>query len=336
MITRDDVARAARVSSATVSRAFNDPDSVSPARVKRVMDAASRLGYTPDKNASALRRSGAGTILLLEKSRGPAVDNDERFYRWFYADIIRSVKSAVDESMLQLALHSYTSVVDIRAIGKRRLADGIVCHGMVDEAEVAAVRGLGIPYVICRQMDATQPGVNISFVDEFSGGAIAARTLVDAGHRRPCHITGSLAHVPVCGARWEGFASAFPGVRPELIDGDLGIAGGHASAMKATSLIKSGGIDCIFVVNDLTAVGVVQALLASGIRIPGDISVIGYDNLPFIGTLPVSLTTIDIQMGRTYREGTDLLLKSMKTGAVIHNPVTPTLVPGGTVAMRNR
>jgi LacI family transcriptional regulator len=129
--TRDDIARMAGVSTATVSRVYNDPDIVSKEKVRRVLAAAKKVGYSPDKNASALRRSGTGTILFLEK-RATHETLDKRFYYWHYADVLKAVKEVTDEHAYQLNLHSFSSPKDIAAIGKRNLCDGIIVYDVAD------------------------------------------------------------------------------------------------------------------------------------------------------------------------------------------------------------
>jgi LacI family transcriptional regulator len=334
MPTRNDVARIARVSSATVSRAFNNPGSVSDDKAKRVLNAAAKLGYVPDKNASALRRSGTGTIMFLERKPGDDPSSDERFYRWFYADIIRAVKSVIDASMYQLSLHSYSSIDDIRAIKRRPAADGIICYSMTDPREISSVKSLNIPYVVCRQMEPAAASYNTSYIDEIHGGMIAGQELARTGHRNPAHITGNLSSIAICRARWAGFQQAFPGKAPLLIDGELGIKGGYQSGMKAVPLVREGKVDGVFVVNDLTAIGVIHALLASGVRIPQDVSIVGYDNLPFIGTLPFALTTVEINLSRAYLEGARLLMQSIRDGSAIRNRVLPEIVEGESVQRR--
>jgi LacI family transcriptional regulator len=333
MVTRDDVAKKAGVSSATVSRAYNMPGRVARDKVRRVLDAAEQLGYVPDKNASALRRNVSGSVLFLEKKTGD-IDSDTPFYLWFYADIIRNVKKVIDKSIYRLTLHSFSGPSDLRKIGKLRLADGIIGYDFGDEKDISLLQSLGIPYVVCRQLKPVIP-CNCSYVDEYRGGGVAGSCFMKTGHTRPAHITGNLRGIPICQARWEGFRDAVRPYDPILIDGELGIRGGFASAMKLMPEIRKRAVDSIFVVNDLTAVGVVQALVNEGIHVPEDLSVIGYDNLPFIKTLPFSLTTIDIGLGKTYFQAARLLLAHLKDPSqCIDNPVVPQLVTGDSVKTR--
>ncbi|MBI4976461.1 MAG: LacI family DNA-binding transcriptional regulator [Spirochaetes bacterium] len=327
--TRDEIAKKAGVSTATVSRVYNDPDSVSADKRERVYAAAKRFGYVPNKNASALRRNATGTIMLLER-RIENPSPDERYYNWLYADVIKAVKSVIDSSMYQLNLHSFASGEDIRAIKERGLCDGIICHSLAD-AEVARVCDTGIPYVACYRTVA--PEFNAVFVDEYAGGAAAAKAFIGSGHRKPAHITGELEHVPVCRDRWNGFRSQWER-EPVMINGLLGIKGGYESGRGLAPAIRRGDIDCVFIVNDLTAIGVVQALAEAKIDIPGDVSLIGYDNLPFTATLPCRLASIDLSLKRVYTTAASRLLGNIKDGGTIREIVAPEYAPGDSVRRR--
>jgi DNA-binding LacI/PurR family transcriptional regulator len=331
MSTRNHVASLARVSSATVSRAFNAPHLVSPDKLERIRKAAQNLNYSPNKEASSLRRAGSGAIMLLERARDASPADDSRFYLWLYADMVRAVKSEIEKTMFRFNLQSFSRPADVAAL--KGQADGIICADTPDRAELAALRKLGTPFVVFRQGEPPEDYPACSFIDEYQGGLIAGRHLRDLGHRKPAHITGSMRSIEVCQLRWKGFSDAFDRT-PVLIDGQLGIKGGHDSAAHLASRIKSREIDCIFVVNDLTSIGVIQALLAAGIQIPGDVSIVGYDNLPFIHTLPLRLTTIDLQYGKAFNDAARLLLELLQSGGAIRNRVVPRLVTGESTISR--
>jgi len=328
---RNEVARLAGVSSATVSRVYNHPELVDDRTTRRVRQAAGKLGYMPDVLASALRRQASGAILFCQ----PRVPDYrlERYYKWFYADVLMSVASRLEQTPYRLRIQQYTKIDEIKFAVKNGQIRGIIAYGMHHLASVASLAELGLPYVCGHQLyGALQSKLNIVAVDEHFGGALAGGALRDAGLRRPAHITGELNRVKVCQLRWEGFQSVFQGREIPLIDRGLGITAGRAAALRLLPLIRRRKVDSVFVVNDLTALGVVQVLLEKGVKIPQEVSIVSYDNLPFIDALPVKLTTIDIDMGGLYRVAVDRLLRAMQTGAPagadLHRPF---LVPGGSV-----
>jgi len=326
--TRDAVAKRAGVSSATVSRALNDPGSVSDATRKRVLGAAKALGYTLDKRASALRRGGSGTLVFASRAAAEG-ETFDRYYSWFYADIIQAVQQAVEPSAYSLSLFTFRSPRDVASLA-RRLPEGILLRNEQEPAVMRAFSALGVPTVVCRQ-GAGRSAMESAVIDEREGGRLAAEALLAAGCRRPLHITGGLAQNFVCRDRYHGFCGGLAPLEPLLIDGRLGIQGGLASGAKAAQLVKEGRVDGIFVVNDLTAVGVVQALLAAGVRIPEDVRLIGYDRLPFIDVLPIRLATLDIGFGRLYGAATRALLARMAGGAAVKITLAPVLVGGESI-----
>ena len=330
-ITRDDVARIARVSAATVSRVFNTPELVSPDTAGKVRAAAARSGYRPNKFASALRRASSGTVMFLEPKQGPVSEN-ERYYLWFYADVIRAVAAVIDSSMFSLTLQSIGPDRNISDITENNRPAGIICHQITDSRILKRIERAGIPYVACYRLDS--PSCNCVYIDEVHGGRIVGQHLADTGHTDPAHITGRLGTCLPCSQRWEGFRSVFR-EEPYLVDGELGIEGGYRSGLMLAEAAASRRIDCVFVVNDLTAVGVIQALQESGIRIPEDISVTGYDNLPFTASLPFRLATADILLHEAYRKASIRLLECMRSGGTtIRESIKPVLVPGNSVVER--
>jgi LacI family transcriptional regulator len=331
-VTRDDVARAAKVSSATVSRVFNYPESVNSEKVKRVLDASRSLGYVPDKNASALRRTGTGTIIFLEY-HSTYTWSEERFYYWHYADTIKALKGVINASMYRLHLHSFEKPREILKL--KGQADAIICHHALCGEIIDSVAKLGVPMVVCAQGEMVDCPYNLVYINEVKGGKTAGDYFRGTGHLKPAHITGNMKQIGVCKARWEGFRSAFQSKnKPFLIDGTLGIKGGYDSGLKIAPLIKAGKVDSIFVVNDLTAVGVVYSLMAKGISIPEQVSIIGYDNLPFVQTLPVELTTVDLGLYRLYTEASRLLLKYIQDSKPFRFEIAPEIVPGKSVINR--
>ncbi len=328
-VNRDDIARLAGVSSATVSRVFNSPDRVADATVRKVRSAAKKAGYRPNKFASALRRKSSGTIVFLE-NEPMSRSGPDRSYMWFYADVIQAVKRVIDTSMYTLMLQSYTGQENIQALIREAPA-GVIIHQVAETRIMRSLNNAGIPAIGCYRKKFRD--YNYAIVDEVHGGMIAGRHLAETGHRKPVHISGCLTTCEPCALRWKGFQQAFPD-KPYLIEGKLGFQGGLASGYCLAEHVRKGKADSAMVVNDLTAVGVLQALQQKHIRVPEDISIIGYDNLPFTETLPVRLSTVALSLDRVYTTATERLLSAIQQPAPIRESVEPVLVPGDSVIPR--
>ncbi len=332
--TRDDVAKLAEVSSATVSRAYNRPSSVSPEKLQRIRAAAKSLGYKPDLNASCLRRKGSGAILLALKAPALEDSSEGRVYRWFYAEALICAQAALDGGSFQLRVGLRKSKEPLKRFLERNPCDGVVLGlGSFREEELKALESMALPHVLCSQMEMASVS-SLCYIDERAGGALAAKSLLKAGRKRLAHISGNMADVPVCAARWDGFRERAmkDGPSPLLIDGALGIAGGRESGLKLAPLVKRGEVDGLFVVNDLTAVGVMQGLLEKGVSIPSDLALVAYDNLPFREAAPVGMASVDVSIGRLYGTAVGLMAEILRgeipEGEAKRTAIAPVLVKG--------
>ncbi len=331
--SRKAVAKKANVSEATVSRVFNNPSSVSADKVKCVRDAAEKLGYVPDKNASALRRNGTGVILFLEKITGKGYEWPEiHYYNWFYGEIIRKLSKAVDKTLYHLRLYTVTSNTEIAELGNKNICDGIIGFNIDDSATVLALKKTGIPHICCGHTETFK--TNICSTDNYKGGFLAAQYLYETGHQKPAYVTGLLDKVYAHRARMKGFCDGFKNRRVKIIKTGIGKEGGYKGALRHVSHVQNQDIDCIGVVNDLTAIGVIQALMEQGIRIPEDVSIIGYDNLPLTAALPFAFSSIELNFSKIYASALDLLLETMNSGEPVKNIIEPVLVPGESVIKR--
>ncbi|MBL8028098.1 MAG: LacI family DNA-binding transcriptional regulator [Fibrobacteres bacterium] len=325
--TRDDVAELAGVSTATVSRAYNNPESVAEHKRSVIFAVAKKLGYVPDEMASALRRGKTGIIALLEKSRIETAS--DRFLSTLYADVIRGLKSVIDQSKYRLSLITVKSIDDIKVLKSGKFCDAVIAHDLQDNEMLKAIRALKIPAVCAFREDNTiLPQVRL---DEEYGGKLAAECFLASGRTKPAHITGQLTTIKSCYHRHKGFVEAYGSPAIKTVDGELGINGGYESTLKLLSDIKNGHIDSIFVVNDITAVGVLQALQANGISVPRDVSIIAHDNLPILDTLPVRLTSIDISFRKIYSTAAKQIIGNMENGLAMETIVKPEIVKGDSV-----
>ncbi|WP_372593338.1 LacI family DNA-binding transcriptional regulator [Actinotalea sp.] len=285
----EDVARAAGVSTATVSRALRNLPNVNEATRERVRDAATRLGYVASPSAASLASGRTRAIGLIS----PWVN------RWFFSNVI-------DAAERELRAHGYDVLLytfDIRRQSARprvdpdvlrRRVDGILVVGLpLAEDEIAALVGLGYPLVCIGWGGSEQTTVR---VDDRAIGLAATRHLTSLGHRRIAHLTGTPDDVhpwspPV--EREAGWREALreAGIEPEedlLETGGFEIAGGRASI--ARLIERRPDLTAVFAASDEMAMGAILGLRDLGLRVPQDVSVIGVDGHE-LGEL-VGLTTL--------------------------------------------
>ncbi len=302
--TRDDVAQRAGVSAATVSYVLNGgPRGVSEDKRDRVLRAVAELGYRPNAIARSLRARHTSILgLVLPDSANP-----------YFAQLSRAIEDAAAE-------HGYQVVVSNAADDPAREAAQIeaMLRLQVDgliwiPADIRGERGergerdgagpmaaLAPPPIPTVQVDRelTLPG-GISFCDvvesdHVAGGRVAAEHLLALGHRRIACLAGPATHLHAC-QRLDGARAALREHDLELVDmrhGDFGYASGAAAAEHWCALAPALRPQAVLCINDAMALGVLSAAAERGLRVPGDLSVTGYDDVPLARYAVPPLTTV--------------------------------------------
>jgi DNA-binding LacI/PurR family transcriptional regulator len=301
----DDVARAAGVSTATVSRALRNLPNVNPATRERVREAASRLGYVASPSAASLASGRTRAIGLIS----PWVN------RWFFAQIIDAAERALRLQGYDVLLYTF----DIRREGQRprvdpdvlrRRVDGILVVGLpLADDELAVLQALGYPLVCIGWGGSQEATVRL---DDQAIGREAVRHLVGLGHRVIAHVTGTPDDVHpwsppadrAAGWREAMSRAGLPATPDLVIYGGFEVAGGRSSIK--TLLERRPDITAVFVSSDEMAMGVVLGLRDLGMRVPEDVSVIGVDGHD-LGEL-IGLTTMAQPVEDQGKAAADLVL----------------------------
>jgi LacI family transcriptional regulator, repressor for deo operon, udp, cdd, tsx, nupC, and nupG len=272
-----DVAEAAGVSIATVSRALHGLPRVSEATRQRVLTAAAELSYVASPSAASLASGQTNAIGVV----APFVN------RWYFAAIVHSAEERLRNAGYDLLLYSLGT--DTRERHRafsgtllRKRVDAVLVLGLHPTAEeVAALSTVGGPVAI---VGTDVPGWASVRIDDQAAARCAVRHLVDLGHRRIAYIGGEtddplLSALP--GDRRVGYraglaAAGLPLVGELETDGGFTVAGGHAAAQRLLSLAEPP--TALFAASDEMAMGAVQAARRAGVRVPQDLSVIGIDD----------------------------------------------------------
>jgi DNA-binding LacI/PurR family transcriptional regulator len=282
-----DVARLAGVSTATVSRALNDRGQIAPATRAAIDAAVAQLGYQPNTVARSLATKSTQTIALLL----PDITNP------FYAALVSGVQQralAADHTMLLCTTEGdpereeqYLSLLRAKQV------DGVLVDGLVLPPDRIAQFVLdGLP-IVCLDRDVDAASVPLVQVDNRLGARLATEHLLSLGHRRIAHIAGA-ANLGISGERVAGYrdAHAAVGLEPDpalLATGSFTEVGGH-EAMQL--LLGRTELTAVFAANDLSAIGALNAIVESGRSVPGDVSVVGFDDLRLSRFTVPPLTTI--------------------------------------------
>ena len=312
-----DVAREAGVSKTAVSFAFNSPERLNPATVARVRAAADALGYRAHPVARMLAQKNTMTIGLLTPQVLSVV-----FANPFYAELCAGVATQTDQAGYGLLFVSPLHGSLVRAIG-RATVDGFVAVGLSeDHPEVEQIRRAGLPMVLVDGGALPEHGL-VESNDEV-GARAAARHLLSLGHREfavvgvePPNMPGLFEYSPgptetTASRRLTGYRQGLElgGIKlhdQRIVVGPATFDGGVASFRR----IWEDGLrpTAVLAMSDVMAVGVMWAAREAGLRVPEDLSVVGFDDLDLAPHSNPPLTTVHQPIRAKGEEAARLLLR---------------------------
>jgi DNA-binding LacI/PurR family transcriptional regulator len=314
-VTIADVAEAAGVSKTAVSFAFNNPERIGQATLERVLRVAHELGYTPHPAARTLSMRRSGTIGVLIPQRLSTV-----FANPFVSELIQGLGELCEEHDLTLLL---VPPLDGSLEGAIRQAsvDGFISLGLgPHDRALDVLDAMGIPTVLVDSEDST--GVPVVNVDDRGGAAAAAAHLLEKGHRDLAVIVlpptrGQVMHTPTAARRLEGYMAAIEKAgapAPHTITAGTSIASG-ARAFESLPKGKRRPT-AVLAMSDMAAIGMIGAAQAAGLRVPEDMSVVGFDDIPAAAWTNPPLTTVRQPIVEKGRLAARLLIQRMKGKAV--------------------
>ncbi len=323
-----DVAREAGVSYQTVSRVLNDSTAIRPGTRDRVLHAIGELGYRPNPAARALVTSRSKTIGVLSSQSalyGPTTS-------------IQAIEVAARVAGYRLSVTSITTSEydSIRAGLDFLLGQSIdalvILAPQVGVFEAIRELSISVPFVTL-EATALDPVRSLS-VDQIRGARIAVRHLIDLGHTEIVHIAGPSDWIEAQ-ARYEGFSEELrdAGLRPRAqIVGDWTAEFGYRAGLE---LLRSRDFTGVFCGNDQTALGFMHACRDAGVRVPDDVSVVGFDDTPESAHFAPGLTTVRQNFAEIGRRAVALLLAELEGASELdHAPIPPELVVRASTASR--
>jgi DNA-binding LacI/PurR family transcriptional regulator len=325
-VTIADVASAAGVSKTAVSFAFNNPERLGQTTLERVLGVAQDLGYTPHPAARALSTKRSGTIGLLIPQRLATV-----FGNPFVSELIQGLGEQCDEHDLTLLLVPPLDGSLEQAI-RMASVDGFISLGLSpDDSAVRVLDRIGIPNVmIDSEGSANHPAVNI---DDEGGAEAAARHLLELGHRRIAilalpPVRAQKDPSPSVTRRLTGYRKAIDAAgAPEATTVVAGIS--VAAGGRAFESLPKGrhGPTGVLAMSDMAAIGVLGAAASARQRVPEDLSVVGFDDIPASAWTSPPLTTVRQPIVEKGRLAARILIQRMNGKPVDSpKPLSATLV----------
>lgn len=321
-----DVARRANVSKSLVSLVMRGSPSVSPARRQAVLRAAAELEYRPNALARGMRGRSYTIGILLSDLHNP-----------FFAEVVDGVEEGLRLTQYRALLGSGSRDPDrelgtIQSMLDRQMDGLILISPSVSERDILTTAKQTPTVLVGGRME--DPALDYIVNDDHSGAALAVEHLANLGHERIAHVSGGEGAGAV--DRRRGYEDAMMlrglGDHIRVSPGDYTDSGGYEGARRL--LAESPRPTAVFAPNDLAAVGVLTAVREAGLTVPGDVSVVGYDNT-YLATLShIFLTSVNqprLEMGKL---AVDLLLQRTESNRdePRHEMLMPALVARSTSA----
>lgn len=314
-----DVARLAGVSYQTVSRVLNEHPSIRDSTKQRVLDVIREIGYRPNQAARALVTSRSRTIGVLTAQNahyGPttsvtAIEHAAREagYRITITSIASSEYPSIKAALDQLLTQAVEALVVI--------APQVRVLEAIREMEIS------VPYVTLQNADLG--GEHSMSIDQVAGARMATQHLIDLGHTEIMHISGPQDWIEA-EARMQGYLDAINAADLRTRAPILGDWSAHFGYYAGLELLRFRDFTALFASNDQMALGFMHACWDSGLDVPGDISVVGFDDIPEAAHFYPPLTTIRQNFTEIGRRAVSLLLSELQGDPVDHGQIMPELV----------
>ena len=332
--TSFDIAYLAGVSQPTVSRALRGSRSVSLATRQRIEQIARELNYSVDKNASSLRSQRSNTIaLLFFEDPTPDGANINPFFLAMLGAITRaSANRGLD---LLISFQKMEDDWHVRYQDSHR-ADGLILLGYGDytlyEQRLSQLVASDTLFVRWGSVREDNIGATVGS-DNFGAGQQAGEHLLSLGRRRIAFLGQADEHYPEFAERYRGLCAALaaagysadPALQADALSGE------DDGRKAAQQLLDSGAdFDAVFAASDLIAIGAIQALSAAGKRVPQDVAVMGFDNIPAASLTTPPLTTL-VQDLKT---GGELLVESV-IAQIEDRPIPAGTIPATLVVRKS-
>lgn len=304
--TIKDVAQRAKVSVASVSRALNGKGVVTQSTRQRILHAAQKLNYVPHAAARSLSTKRTQTIGVMLPD----------IYGEFFSELIRGIDTAARSRGLHLLVtgshgDSSEAAASIRAMTGR--VDGLlIMSPYVDAGFLGDNLRAGVPIVLLNTRDQSRPHASLT-VDNYGGAVAIVTHLAALGHQHIAHITGPANNFD-SQERLRGYRAALatlrPGSKEILLAGDFSEESGYVAGRQILAAARKP--EAIFAANDMTAIGCLFALTESGVKVPNEIALAGFDDIPIARFVTPPLTTMRVDVADLGRRAFERLVSAIE------------------------
>lgn len=318
MATIKDVARMANVSPSTVSRVIADSPRISQETKERVRDAMKKVHYYPNMIARSLVRRSSQTLgLVLSRSTESAFSNP------FFSEIIRGISKVTQKYHYSLMLataedYAEEAKLSLRMLTEKRVDGLLLLAPRVNDKLIHELSAENFPFVVLGRAPDNTKCYSVNN-DNIQAAYLAVRHLLTLGHQRIAILNGSEEYT-FCQDRFEGYRTAFRefGIEIDLSlvrNGNSTQEDGYRSTRELLNLAQPP--TALFCVDDIIAVGAYQGVKESNLRIPDDISIIGFNDDPLASVIEPHLTTVRIPIYEMGVTATQNLIQAVEGKEII-------------------
>ena len=300
---RNDVAKMAGVSGATVSRVFNAPETVNKATKEAVLSAAEELGYHPNAIASNFVKGRSGNIGIII----PQIPNVHIFSVYYFSEILSGIGAALEDKGYDLLLFFHNidekEADNYLRFFNRGKVDGCILLGTKrNDCGLLTLRDAGFNFCLINNY-IVDSAISFIDVDNITGSRQAVKHLISLGHRNIAFLNG-----PDCftnsidrleGYKYELMENGIEFIGENVLHGNYGRKSGFEAAEELLKLKKRP--TAVFCANDRMAAGLVQAFKEKGVNIPEDIAIVGYDDSDIARLVEPAMTSVRVpfyELGR--------------------------------------
>ena len=311
MVTIRDIAQATGVSATTVSNVIHGKDNrVSAETIQKINTAIKQLGYVPNMSARSLVSSSSKVIGFVNHAISRRTTNFME--NPFHSAIVGEIEAALFENGYYLMLRTVETAEELVTFLQNWNVDGLFITGIFKDKFFDSVAGLNIPIVFIDSYVRTPRFCNVG-LEDFTGSYNATRHLIEKGHRHIGFASPSIKDGGVLQERFLGYKAALAEASIPFDKSIVFQQGMDIASCKIVSdeILKHPELTGLVVTADLMAAGIMTGLRVNGLRIPDDISVVGFDDINIAQLVTPPLTTIRQDMSLKGRLAADFMLQRL-------------------------
>lgn len=337
--TISDVAARAGTSKGTVSFVLNGRPGVAPATRERILAAIDDLGFQPSQVARSLSNSRADVIGLV-LARTPQTLRSDSFFAPFIAGVEFGIADADNSVLLRFVGDDEGELAAYRRLAGAGRVDGVILADLRrSDPRLGLLQELSLPAVTLNHPDTPSPFLAVCN-DDTSGIKAAAHHLVELGHRRIAHVSGPMRylHPALRDAAWRSALAEHGLELSDSIAGDFTAEGGAQATRALLGPSRGQRPTAIVFDNDTMAVAGTVAAQAMGLEVPGDVSIVGFDDAELSAYVNPPLTTIrtdPFAWGESAARALLAVVKGEATTPAIHAGTSELVLRGSTAAARS-